>query len=132
MTNKLIVGLLAVAALGTGCKKYPEGPGFSLASKKARMAQEWAIVMATVNGTDVTSALTDVFYDLAKDGTLTFKSSGPALTGNWAFSADETQVLFTSGVLVDTWTILRLKKKELKMEKIAGGDTTDYTMNPRQ
>ena len=36
------------------CGKYEEGPGFSLRSKTARLAGEWTIEKATVDGQDFT------------------------------------------------------------------------------
>ena len=36
-------------------------------------------------------------------------------TGTWGFNSDKTQLLLTSGNTVETWDIIKLKNKELKL-----------------
>ena len=86
--KKLSVVLVVFTVLfsGYGCKKYSEGPGISLRSKKARIENTWVIESAVLGGIDSTS-----FY--AVEGTeFTFGKDG---------SASGTQIR-TNGVLFDT------------------------------
>lgn len=46
-TNKAMLFGLAASVVGiSGCKKYPDGPAFSLKSKKARLVGEWEMLDA--------------------------------------------------------------------------------------
>jgi hypothetical protein len=50
--GKLVIGF-ALLVIGFGCKKYDEGPGLSLRTKKARATAEWIVKTLTSNGVDV-------------------------------------------------------------------------------
>jgi hypothetical protein len=77
--------------------------------------------------TSSTSELT-----IEKDGSftqVTTVSPFPAstTTGTWGFNSDKTQLLLTNGNTVDTWDIIKLKNKELKLKQIGsvlGSETT--------
>jgi hypothetical protein len=132
MKKTVITGLLGICIVLAGCKKYPEGPGFSISSAKSRIAQEWAIVLALLNGSDVTLAFNDVFFDIEKDGDYTRKTPFGNTLGTWSFNDDKTQIIFLEAATSqkDTMQIIRLTKKEFKAEHHAGSDTFEYTMNP--
>ena len=76
MNNNNLTKLMALAVVGTGiitlqsCKKYDDGPGLSLRSKKARLAGEWELT-----GGDWATSLDllgydswEVIYEFSKDG----------------------------------------------------------------
>ncbi len=50
--GKLVIGL-GLLVIGFGCKKYEDGPGLSLRTKKARATAEWIVKTFTSNGVDV-------------------------------------------------------------------------------
>lgn len=122
----LIVVFIAFAFIATSCKKYPEGPDFSLRSKTERLSNTWKIDKWYDDGVDATSN----FQILCKDYLRTIEKSGSytatykALsvfpvteTGTWAFNGDKSKVTFikTSPLpqATEEWTILMLKEDEL-------------------
>ena len=105
------------------CNKYEDGPAISLETKKARLCNNWQVSSAYQNGTDKTSDFNAAFagylLDIKKDNTYTLSYSPFSIGtvsehGAWEFNGDKTQVVFTnSDGASDTYTILRLKEKEL-------------------
>ncbi len=57
--GKLVIGL-SLLVIGFGCKKYEDGPGLSLRTKKARATAEWIVKTWTSNGVD---ELNSKYYD---------------------------------------------------------------------
>jgi hypothetical protein len=49
--GKLVI-VLGLLVIGFGCKKYEDGPGLSLRTKKARATAEWIVKTWTSNGVD--------------------------------------------------------------------------------
>lgn len=124
--------LFIVAVSFTACNKYEEGANYSLLTAKMRVTNSWvssSYVYETAAGTSTsnTSELT-----IEKDGTFSHTvtiSPFPAstTTGTWGFNSDKTQLLLTEGNNVDTWDIIKLKNKELKLKQtgsILGTETT--------
>ena len=56
--GKLVIGF-ALLVIGFGCKKYEDGPGLSLRTKKARATAEWIVKTFTSNGVDVLNSKYD-------------------------------------------------------------------------
>ena len=65
MKNRILFCFIAmVVLLGTGCRKYPDGPNFSLIPKEQRIAQTWQVDQLYRNDieeTDAYEAFTMVF-----------------------------------------------------------------------
>ena len=63
MRNKILLFTLTIFGLTIGpqfitsCKKYPDGPEFSLRTRKERLANTWKVDNYKINGTDFTSLL---------------------------------------------------------------------------
>ena len=118
--------LLAIA----GCKKYEEGPSFSLRSKTSRLAGEWELEKYYENGVDKTTEYLDggsESYKIDKDGDLTFSivdtswSPDPVvMAGKWEFISNkeelQTTLTFLGDSDMDTLIITKLKNKELWMK----------------
>ena len=125
---KQILKILAVAAVLTisvsSCKKYTDGPGFSLRSKKARMCGDWKLKASNVNGNDL--SLSDDDKDntmkIEKDDKFTFVDPGSAdQTGTWKFEDGKKKVTWTVDLggqqpYVQKNEILMLKNKEMKLK----------------
>ena len=123
----------------SSCKKYENGPAFSLLSKKERVANTWAIQMVKENGVDKTNDYRNVFqnYKLIMDKnnmkyTLTYKLLGIAdysETGSWDLSSDKLFLVLTkdgtasSPSSTSNWKILKLKEKELWIETNTNSST---------
>ena len=70
-----------------------------------------------------------------KDGNFTQVSTlspfpSTTITGTWDFNSDKTQLLLTNGNTVNTWDIIKLKNKELKLVQIGSilGSATTTTI----
>jgi hypothetical protein len=126
-----ILALVAVIALaGTACKKYPDGPEFSLHTKTERVAQNWKVGQALDSSRDVTTNYNKYYLDLTKSGgaTLTaqYTFAGTVYDystgGSWAFVNDKANISFNfsnnnaSGVYV----ILKLEQDEMWLKQDAG------------
>lgn len=131
-----LVAAVSVAAI-TGCKKYEEGPSFSLASKKSRLAGEWSVSKMIVDGTDVTALFlpsgSTYKVTIEKDGTWTSVATMGSVSenekGTWEFvDKKESIVMVTEGsgdADGDTSLITMLKSKELHLKQTGGGNTTE-------
>jgi hypothetical protein len=120
----------------TACKKYPDGPRFSLYTKQQRLCNGWDVFSFTVNGYDSTAYLkSQPFYGqfgfLAQKGDndayFTYAAAGSyGGLGHWYFGNNKTSVQIycnydsaspgTVGpyrIGIWTWDIMRLEKTEL-------------------
>lgn len=125
-TKKIFAIILIIGASLTSCKKYEEGPAFSLRSKTARVANTWKVESYTINGTDYTSTLTNINYTETydKDGNYSYSSTTDAGSGKWEFQSDKEQIKRSgvSGQSTETLFILRLKEKEFWYYYMDGKD----------
>lgn len=121
MRNVLLVVFGAICLISS-CKKYEEGPSFTLLSKKSRLANTWRIDRYYENEIDKTSDALVLFKDFVlvidKNNmkyTKTFKALGLlnyGETGSWNFSSDQSQVEFKpddTNIQPYSWKILKLK-----------------------
>jgi len=116
------------------CKKYPDGPVFSLETKKARLCNSWKLESYYYNGFDSTASaknyfLKDYALNINKSGDYSFSYNYSRRgflfsvdeAGKWVFSNSKKDVIFTKASGNTTpavgsngmWEILRLKEKEL-------------------
>ncbi|MFZ1686791.1 MAG: DUF5004 domain-containing protein [Flavobacteriales bacterium] len=129
-STRILFALLAGSAL-TGCKKYDDGPAFSLRSREERVANTWRIDRAMSGSDDVTSAFSQYELRLTKDHdaslTATYTLFGTDFSftssGTWSFeNKDEDLRLDLEDDDADeTYQILRLKETELWLRE-KGGD----------
>ncbi|MDA9262185.1 hypothetical protein N9P55_00280, partial [bacterium] len=128
-TIKLITVLFAsILIFGTSCGKYEDGPGLSLRSKKARMANTWKIVEATDADDDVTTGYAGTTWTFTKEGDYTKGGETAAGTvveekGKWEFGKLDGEekkqlIISTDGVVIPKkWEITRLTNDELWLKK---------------
>lgn len=116
------VMLLGVAAgiIGvSGCKKYEDGPGFSLRSKTARLTGEWELVKGPFFSSD-----TEVIFEFEKDGdfkmSITYNygsySYSYSVMGDWEFTSDKEDLRIDIDGDRTDFEILRLANDELVLE----------------
>jgi hypothetical protein len=119
----LMVAVCTIISL-SGCKKYEDGPGLSLSSKKSRVVANWEFKKVKVSSVDVTSAFLDYTWEIKKDGQFNMVSNGNIDHGKWDFALDKEGLDFRSddGSLV-RYNIKRLTAKDLWMESVIFGDT---------
>ncbi len=97
-----------------------------------RVTNTWTSSVFTIETALGTSTTNTSVLTIEKGGDFTHTvtiSPLPAstTTGSWGFNSDKTQLLLTDGNNVDTWDIIKLKNKELKLKQIGsflGSETT--------
>lgn len=113
--------LLTSLTIITSCKKYEDGPMFSLRTKKARLTGDWKIQSFTEDGVDITGFFSSSSeWNIESDNTykinliVTGVNSTPE-TGKWKFGEDKDDVYFTDNATGEetAYRILRLKNTEL-------------------
>lgn len=117
------LSFVAFAALIlTSCGKYEDGPGISLRTKKARLAQEWQLDEVEIEGTDFTSSFNRWELEFEKEGDYSesldiINVGSGTLAGEWEFSNDkeEVEITYDDGTKLDL-DIKKLSKKELWFE----------------
>lgn len=121
--KKFITGLMFVAVasmVAVSCGKYEEGPGFSLRTKKGRVAGEWEVdKYVSSNGTETQDQYNST-ATYEKDGTFTSSSDFGSYTGTWEFGDKKETIITTVSVTIggttqtskDTATIIRLTNSE--------------------
>ncbi len=143
-TYLLLLLLILVIGTGVGCKKYPDGPEFSLMPKKWRLDGDWKLNQALENGTDVTAAtlVNTIEYSrkIELNGNFSFNwatNNGTSLSydGTWTWSDDKTVIYFSyalgAGIQVDTYLILKLERHELWLQNLSPtGDVMQYHFVP--
>lgn len=139
----LVAGLLLPAF--QSCKKYDDGPMFSLRSKKARVAGEWKFSSYIVNGNDETNEYMKDKIEFEKGGDVKYTSidvnTGETIlfTGTWEFDDGKESLTMTmSTQLTDNngnkltvtasydCKIKELKNKEMKLDGTAVFTYTGY------
>jgi hypothetical protein len=119
----LMVAVCTIISL-SGCKKYEDGPGLSLSSKKSRVVANWEFKKVKVSSVDVTSAFLDYTWEIKKDGQFNMVSNGNVDHGKWDFALDKEALDFRyDDGAIERYNIKRLTAKDLWMEFIDSGDT---------
>ena len=115
--------LAGVTSMGiSSCGKYEDGPGFSLLSKKARVAGDWKVKSI---GTQVMgSSNYSINMSFEKSGSLTSSftysyagySYTDSYTGSWDFLSDKEQLALNIDGDVQLFEIKRLKNNEMWLD----------------
>lgn len=129
-TKNILFIILIIGASLTSCKKYEDGPAFSLRSKTARVANTWKVESYTINGTDYTSTFKNINYTETydKDGNFSYNSSAGNGSGKWEFQSDNEQIKRSgiSGQSTESLFILRLKESEFWYYYLDGNDRHEF------
>lgn len=126
----LAIATLLVASAGltvSSCKKYDDGPGFSLLTKKMRLTGQWDPKEYMDSNGNTTSDNSSDYFEIKKDGTYTYNSGSLSINGKWEFSSkkEKLKTSYTSGntTYSDEETIDRLTNKELWLKDSDGNIT---------
>ncbi|MEO6304293.1 MAG: hypothetical protein ABIP51_14095 [Bacteroidia bacterium] len=153
--HTLVFILLALLMSVGGCKKYPEGPSFTLLTKKDRLCVRWKLEKGFVNGVERKDSV--FFYDnyyltLTKKDTyeLSWLEGGTDFyeSGTWQWIDEKSSVYFKytvdnsgfaglSGGPAQpgeySYEILKLKQKELWFKQIQpNGDVWELHFIPNK
>ena len=97
--GKLVIGL-GLLVIGFGCKKYDEGPGLSLRTKKARATAEWVVSSYTSNGSDIMNEIhNNASMTCSGGGTIYYNYEYKTTRWLWNFK-DNGDIAFE-----DTWSL---------------------------
>jgi hypothetical protein len=131
---KLLLLLTFLILVTMACKKYEDGPAISLRSRKARVVGKWITDKWKIDKLTYTSLSdTNKRIEFADDGSCIFHENNPIthiitdLQGTWTFRQKQEQLLLEFSSAMDTtlsvqlWDILRLKNKELWLERVDYG-----------
>ncbi len=87
--KRVIAILFLLPILVSSCKKYPEGPAFSLRSKKNRVVGDWNVTWYGINGSDARNTsqsgnvLTNCFFTVGYTNTTTVTKYYISFKDNW-------------------------------------------------
>jgi hypothetical protein len=122
--KNLVLGAAVVTILNySSCKKYEDGPAFSLKSKTGRLTGEWELVEIRGSGDDDLSGL-DYSFEFEKGGDfqvdLSYSYSGYSFSysykGDWEWGSDKESIEVTADGDRTEFDVLRLTNKELWVE----------------
>ncbi len=142
ISNKvLLAGGLATAVALTGCKKYEDGPGFSLLTKTQRLTGDWEVTKWIpdgegnyIDGYDGVDFDIEIEFD--KDGDFDMRNittytgySGmytANVSGEWEFSSDKEEIELDFEDSTPNWEIeiTRLTNEEFEGEVSSAGSTS--------
>jgi hypothetical protein len=124
LPTKAAAVLAAVAICNTySCKKYEEGPAFTLRTKKMRLTGEWELDKIILqDGTVYTSY--NIEWEFEKDGdfkqTYVYSYYGSSYVstenGDWEWEDGKENIEIQVGSSVSEYEIIRLTNKELIVE----------------
>lgn len=121
------------------CGKYEDGPGFSLLSRKTRVAGKWDLDKYFLNNVDETTSfmdgITSLEWKFDKDGDLTITASDGTNTqssaGTWAFANNDADMNLTFNGSTETYKILRLTNSEFWFQITTFGETEEFRLKAK-
>lgn len=117
----LALGLVAF----TGCNKYEEGSKFTLLTAKMRLTNNWTSTSYVISNSNSSTSGHTMDLTITKEGSFTAVNDltywpAETITGTWTFDNAKENVIFTdSDGESETWKIIKLKDKELKLENVS-------------
>ena len=133
MKNKLwIIAIILIGFITPSCKKYPDGPMFSLRSRTERVANTWKVDNYKRNGTDYTSSMSGYTETYTKEGNYSYTWHFFGGAGKWEFQNNDKEIRITgvNGQSSRTLYILKLEEKQLWYYYMDGGDKMEFHMIP--
>ncbi len=132
--NKISLFIFLLAGTMTmtidGCKKYPDGPMFSIHSRTERVANTWKVDNYKKNGNDYTSLFAGYTETYSKDGNFSYAFGNFSGTGTWTFQSKDTQIQINgiNNQSSETLYILKLEEKEFWYYYMDGNDRKEFHM----
>ncbi|MNU79125.1 hypothetical protein D3C71_687340 [compost metagenome] len=126
ITAFTLAGILTGTLLFTSCNKYPDGPGFSMLSKKERVEGEWDLQETAHPDGTVTYDTSGEIMELTDDMECMYQSGFITVEGTWEFTDKKEKIRISIGSLSKVYTIRRLKNKELWLMDDANNDVLKF------
>lgn len=113
-----------------GCKKYPDGPAFSIRTRTQRVANTWKVDNYKVNGTDYTSLVSGYTETYSKDGNYSYSYGSVSGTGKWEFQNNDAEIKINgiSNQSSEVLYILKLEEKQFWYYYMDGNDKKEFHM----
>ena len=111
-TAILFIVLFLVPAIQS-CKKYPEGPNFTLRTRTERLCNTWKVENYKIDGNDFTSLVSSYTETYSKNGVYSYSWGILDGSGKWAFQNKDMEIKLngTDGQASRTLFILKLEEK---------------------
>ncbi len=139
------VALLALIVLlmipAVSCKKYDDGPWFSIYSRKERATGNWYFELVREDGVDKTEEYANHNVNMRRDGFLYwiqgYYGNNPwdtyGIQGEWKFINSDRQIEmhFNMGVREEftlVWDITRLAYADMRLERYEDGKKIEWRM----
>ena len=128
------LALLSMVFVMSSCNRYEEGANFSLLTAKARLVNTWTMSSSTfeTGGNSTTNTgFSEVTVTFSKVNSYSYSGKYIGLPfseeGEWAFNSDKTSVIMTEdNGDVETWKLIKLKNKELKVSTPLNNGTLTF------
>ena len=148
-----VIMLIFLMIICDGCRKYENGPWFSLRSKEGRVINSWDYELVLRNGLDVTEGQPElsIVYSSSSIGfnenkrfstiiayTDSLTNPPQRFDGTWGFSDNEDDLILTydppgpMGVDSQVWVITKLRKNQLWAEEVFDNNLNEYRLVPSQ
>lgn len=95
--KKSLFTLICFTLIFSSCKKYEEGPGISLRTKKARVVGEWKMEKLFINDEDtpLTPDEKNIKWIFKKDGNYEYQAATYNEIGTWSFDIKRELIFLT-------------------------------------
>lgn len=122
----ILAGIVTGSLLFTSCNKYPDGPGFSMLSKKDRMEGEWDLQETDHADGTVTYDSSGDIMKLTDDMECMYQTGFITVEGTWEFTDKKEKIRISVGSLSKIYSIRRLKNKELWLMDDSNNDVLKF------
>ena len=122
-TGLMIIGIQS-------CKKYADGPAFTLRTKTQRLSEKWEVDNYKINGSDFTSLVSGYTETFSKNGDYSYSWGILNGSGNWSFQNKDKEIKLngSDGQSSRTLTILKLEEKSFWYYYMDGNNRYEYHM----
>ena len=127
LKRSLFVLIPSCILLLSSCGKYPDGPNFSILSRKSRIENVWVQKeMIHTDGSVEYNPTPGYTTEFTSDGDVIYTNEVITLKGEWDLVNDKKDLLLTySGIGSSTFEIRRLKANEMWL-KNSNGEILKY------
>ncbi len=133
--------MIVLLTVPVSCKKYDDGPWFSIYSRKERATGNWYFELVREDGVDITENYADQNLNMRRNGflywTQGYYGNNPwdtyGIQGEWKFTNDDRQIemFFNIGVREEftlVWDITRLAYADMRLERYEDGKKIEWRM----
>lgn len=114
--TRLSIVLIVLCALAIpttqSCKKYEDGPVFSLRTRTARVANTWKVENYKINGDDFTSLVSSYTETFTKKGAYSYSWGILDGSGTWEFQNKDAEIKLSGNDGQASRTLFILKLEE--------------------